>query len=182
MNSLDKTFKAPSVPNLSKLTTAEVVALLQYHALNGYNTKGALKTTKGPISTLATNGAGKFDPSMTTAGDEVTLHTGVGQSRVVDTLLDSTPLAIFTVDSVLLPTELFGKKAPSPAPAGSQWRFLLRPQMWRPLVPLRFLRLPCHWPRLHRLCQWRFPEAEILLPTSPAARRRRLPPVMLLFT
>ncbi|KAK2650516.1 hypothetical protein Ddye_018005 [Dipteronia dyeriana] len=114
----DEAFKADSVPDLSKLTNAEVVALLQYHALNGYNPKGALKTTKGPISTLATNGAGKFDLSVTTAGDEVTLHTGVGPSRVADTVLDATPLAIFTVDSVLLPTELFGTKAPSPAPAG----------------------------------------------------------------
>ncbi|KAH7577806.1 hypothetical protein ACOSQ2_001151 [Xanthoceras sorbifolium] len=111
----DEAFKAPGVPDLSKLTNAEVVALLQYHALNGYNPKGSLKTTKDPISTLATNGAGKFDLTVTTAGDEVTLHTGVGPSRVADTVLDSTPLVIFTVDSVLLPTELFGK-APSPAP------------------------------------------------------------------
>ncbi|KAL5792551.1 hypothetical protein ACOSP7_001145 [Xanthoceras sorbifolium] len=111
----DEAFKAPGVPDLSKLTNAEVLALLQYHALNGYNPKGSLKTTKDPISTLATNGAGKFDLTVTTAGDEVTLHTGVGPSRVADTVLDSTPLVIFTVDSVLLPTEFFGK-APSPAP------------------------------------------------------------------
>lgn len=111
----DEAFKAAGVPDLSKLTNAEVVALLQYHAANGYNPEGTLKTTKDPISTLATNGAGKFDLTVTTAGDEVTLHTGVGASRIADTVLDSTPLAIFTVDNVLLPTELFGK-APSPAP------------------------------------------------------------------
>ncbi|KAK0590040.1 hypothetical protein LWI29_022005 [Acer saccharum] len=100
---LDEAFKASSVPNLSKLTNAEVVALLQYHALNGYNPKGALKTTKGPISTLATNSARKFDLSVTTTDDEVTLHNGVSPARVADTMLDSMPLAIFTVDSVLLP-------------------------------------------------------------------------------
>ncbi|XP_044501405.1 fasciclin-like arabinogalactan protein 8 [Mangifera indica] len=113
----DEAFKAEGVPDLSKLSSADMVALLEYHAASGYNPKGTLKTTKSPISTLATTGPGKFDLTVTTAGDEVTLHTGVASSRVADTVLDSTPLAILTVDNVLLPTELFGK-APSPAPAG----------------------------------------------------------------
>ncbi|XP_059634013.1 fasciclin-like arabinogalactan protein 8 [Cornus florida] len=112
----DKAFKAAGMPDLSKLTNAEVVSLLQYHALASYTPIGSLKTTKTPISTLATNGAGKFDLTVATAGDEVTLHSGVDSSRIAGTVIDSTPLCIFTVDSVLLPTELFGT-APSPAPA-----------------------------------------------------------------
>ncbi|KAJ6679517.1 FASCICLIN-LIKE ARABINOGALACTAN PROTEIN 10 [Salix purpurea] len=92
----DEAFKAAGVPDLSKLTNAEVVSLLQYHATASYS---------------------KFDLTVTSAGDSVTLHTGIGPSRVAETVLDSTPLVIFTVDNVLLPVELFGK-APSPAPAG----------------------------------------------------------------
>lgn len=111
----DEAFKADGVPDLSKLTNAEVVSLLLYHAVSGYTPIGALKTNKNPIDTLATSGVGKFDITTTTAGDAVTLHTGVGPSRIADTVLDATPLAIFTVDSVLLPSELFGK-SPSPAP------------------------------------------------------------------
>lgn len=111
----DEAFKAPGVPDLSKLTNAELVSLLQYHALASYTPMGSLKTTKHPISTLATNGAGKYDLSVTTAGDSVTLVSGVDSSRVAGTVIDSTPLCIFTVDNVLLPTELFGK-SPSPAP------------------------------------------------------------------
>ncbi|KAG5231264.1 fasciclin arabinogalactan protein [Salix suchowensis] len=112
----DEAFKAAGVPDLSKLTNAEVVSLLQYHATASYSPFGSLKTSKDPISTLASNGAGKFDLTVTSAGDSVTLHTGIGPSRVAETVLDSTPLVIFTVDNVLLPVELFGK-APSPAPA-----------------------------------------------------------------
>jgi hypothetical protein len=112
----DEAFKAPGVPDLSKLSNAEIVSLLLYHARAGYTPLGTLKTTKDPLTTLATNGAGKYELTVTTAGDEVTLHTGVGSSRIADTVLDSTPLAIFTVGNVLLPTELFGK-SPSPAPA-----------------------------------------------------------------
>ncbi|KAB2626719.1 fasciclin-like arabinogalactan protein 8 [Pyrus ussuriensis x Pyrus communis] len=111
----DEAFKAKGVPDLSKLTNAELVSILQYHAITGYSPIGSLKTSKAPISTLATNGAGKYDLTVTSAGDQVTLHTGVGSSRVADTVLDATPLAIFTVDNVLLPSELFGK-SPSPAP------------------------------------------------------------------
>ncbi|KAL6124370.1 hypothetical protein ACLB2K_076883 [Fragaria x ananassa] len=112
----DEAFKAKGVPDLSKLTNADVVSLLQFHAVPKYTPKGALKTSKDPISTLATNGAGKFDFTVTTSGDQVTLHTGVDSSRVADTVLDATPLSVFTVDSVLLPAELFGK-SPSPAPS-----------------------------------------------------------------
>ncbi|CAB4269785.1 unnamed protein product [Prunus armeniaca] len=111
----DEAFKAKGVPDLSKLTNAEVVSILQFHAVAGYTPIGTLKTSKSPISTLATNGAGKFDLTTTTAGDQVTLHTGVDSSRVADTVLDATPLAIFTIDNVLLPLELFGK-SPSPSP------------------------------------------------------------------
>ncbi|XP_059651525.1 fasciclin-like arabinogalactan protein 8 [Cornus florida] len=112
----DEAFKAPGMPDLTKLTNAEVISLLQYHALATYTPIGTLKATKDPITTLATNGAGKFDLSVSTAGDSVTLDTGVDSSRVAATVIDTTPLCIFTVDSVLLPTELFGE-SPSPAPA-----------------------------------------------------------------
>ncbi|CAL9245586.1 unnamed protein product [Arabidopsis halleri] len=112
----DEAFKAKGVPDLTNLTQAEVVSLLEYHALAEYKPKGSLKNNKDAISTLATNGAGKYDLTTSTSGDEVILHTGVGPSRLADTVVDETPVVIFTVDNVLLPTELFGK-SPSPAPA-----------------------------------------------------------------
>ncbi|KAF3439961.1 hypothetical protein FNV43_RR18239 [Rhamnella rubrinervis] len=111
----DEAFKAKGVPDLTKLTNAETVSLLLYHSTASYTPKGTLKTTTSPISTLATNEAGKYDFTVTHDGDSVVLHTGVDSSRLADTVLDATPVAIFTVDNVLLPAELFGK-SPSPAP------------------------------------------------------------------
>ncbi|KAG8391698.1 hypothetical protein BUALT_Bualt01G0214300 [Buddleja alternifolia] len=111
----DEAFKAADGPDLSKLSNAEVVSILQYHALAMYAPIGTLKQTKGKITTLATNGAGKYDLGVKTAGDSVSLDTGVDSSRIASTVLDSTPLCIFTVDNLLLPVELFGK-APAPAP------------------------------------------------------------------
>ncbi|VFQ84009.1 unnamed protein product [Cuscuta campestris] len=112
----DEAFKAEKLPDLSKLDNADLVALLQYHAVADYTPMGTLKTSRDPISTLATNGAGKYKLKTETAGDSVTIDTGVDSSKVASTVIDSTPLCIFTVDNVLLPAELFGK-APSSAPA-----------------------------------------------------------------
>ncbi|KAK1304818.1 Fasciclin-like arabinogalactan protein 10 [Acorus calamus] len=112
----DMAFAAKGVPDVGKLSSADLVALLQYHALPGYVPKGALKTTTAPIGTMASSGAGKYDLSVSATGDEVTLHTGVDSSRVSGTVVDSTPICILTVDNVLLPRELFGT-SPSPAPA-----------------------------------------------------------------
>ncbi|KAL2892382.1 Fasciclin-like arabinogalactan protein 10 [Bienertia sinuspersici] len=113
----DEAFKAKGVPDLSKLNNAEIVSLLQFHALTSYAPIGTLKSKKGSLTTLA-SGAGKYDLTTKTAGDSVTLHTGVDSSRVAGTLLDSTPVIIYSVDNVLLPVELFGV-APSPAPIES---------------------------------------------------------------
>jgi uncharacterized surface protein with fasciclin (FAS1) repeats len=111
----DEAFKAKDLPDLNKLSSAELVTLLQYHALPRYAPKASLKVTKGDIPTLASTGAGKFRLSVETRGDDVTLNTGVDKSRVASTVLDDTPAVVHTVDGVLLPPELFGG-APSPAP------------------------------------------------------------------
>ncbi|KAK6918500.1 FAS1 domain [Dillenia turbinata] len=112
----DEAFKAKGVPDLSKLSNADLVSFLLYHAMAGYSPYATLKTTTGEIKTLATNGAGKYGLAVTTSGDQVTLKTGVDSSRVASTVVDETPLVIFTIDNVLLPVELFGA-SPTPAPA-----------------------------------------------------------------
>ncbi|KAK7394882.1 hypothetical protein VNO78_15423 [Psophocarpus tetragonolobus] len=112
----DEAFKGPAVPDLTKLTNAELLSLLQYHATAKYLPVGSLKTTKDPINTFASNAASKFQLTVSSSGDSLTLHTGVDSSRLANTILDSTPISIYSLDSLLLPSELFAK-SPSPAPA-----------------------------------------------------------------
>ncbi|KAI3718282.1 hypothetical protein L6452_19146 [Arctium lappa] len=95
-----------------KLTNAEVVSLLLYHASSNYIHRGSLKTVKNSIRTLATNAAGKFDPTVQTNGDSVALVSGVDSSRVESTALDSVSISIFKIENVLLPTELLTKSPP----------------------------------------------------------------------
>jgi hypothetical protein len=112
----DDAFKAKDLPDLSKLSSADLVTLLQYHALPQYAPKSSLKVAKGHIPTLASGGAGKYDLSVVSSGDDVSLDTGRDKSRVASTVLDDTPTVILTVDKVLLLPGLFGG-APSPAPS-----------------------------------------------------------------
>eukprot|EP01018_Ginkgo_biloba_P033075 Gb_05461 [translate_table: standard] len=105
-------------PKLDKLSSAQKVSILQYHALPVYSPLGTLKTTNGPISTLATNGASKFALTVSSSGDTVMLSTGVDKATITGTLLDDQPLAIFSVDKVFQPKEIF-TAAPTPAPAST---------------------------------------------------------------
>ena len=55
---------------------------------------------------------------MQNDGQQVTLKTPLVTARITSTIFDEQPLAIFELDKVLLPRELFkGSLAPTPAPA-----------------------------------------------------------------
>ncbi|ERN19483.1 fasciclin-like arabinogalactan protein 8 [Amborella trichopoda] len=117
----DEAFKKPEVPDTAGMRVAQLVSLLEYHALPSYSPPGALKAATGPVSTLA-SGVRKFAFRVATSGDEVTLDTGVDKSRIASTVLDDAPLCILTVDNVLLPEELFPHapaSAPSPVPVSA---------------------------------------------------------------
>ncbi|KAG0460781.1 hypothetical protein HPP92_021078 [Vanilla planifolia] len=111
----DEAFKAKGVTDLSALSNADLVTLLQYHAIEAYIPINSLKAARRPIATMASGGPGNYELTTSFEGNDVTIHTGVDSSRIVSTILDETPVCILTVDRVLLPAELFGM-ALSPAP------------------------------------------------------------------
>ncbi|XP_039170495.1 fasciclin-like arabinogalactan protein 8 [Eucalyptus grandis] len=82
----DESFKAKGVPDVSKLSKAELVSLLLYHVVADYIPIGSLKTSNTPISTLATNGAGKYNFNVKTTGDSVALDIRVDSLRVIGNL------------------------------------------------------------------------------------------------
>ncbi|KAI3703221.1 hypothetical protein L1987_73141 [Smallanthus sonchifolius] len=111
----DPAFKASGLPEFGNLTDTEFISLLLYHAIPGYVPKISLMTKKNPVRTLATNEIEKFGLTVRTNGDSVTLDSGIDNSHVESSVLDSVPISIFKIDHVLLPTEYF-TKSPSPAP------------------------------------------------------------------
>ncbi|KAL1566968.1 fasciclin-like arabinogalactan protein 1 [Salvia divinorum] len=121
------------IPIFENLTVDGKQSLLEYHGMGFYKSLSSLRSTNGPASTLATDGATKqFRVNVQNDGNDVTVKTPMVTAKIVGTVLDKDPLAIFQLDKVLMPLELFSSpapeahaKAPKPsapapdAPAGS---------------------------------------------------------------
>ncbi|KAK9268439.1 hypothetical protein L1049_000189 [Liquidambar formosana] len=114
---LDDIFKSFS-PKYKNLTADQKLSLLEYHGVPVYQSLSMLKSNNGPMNTLATDGANNFDFTVQNNGEEVTLKTKIVTAKITGTLLDEQPVAVYTIDKVLLPKELFNAtEAPTPAPA-----------------------------------------------------------------
>ncbi|KAG5002105.1 hypothetical protein AAZX31_08G318600 [Glycine max] len=113
---LDDAFKA-FLPKFKNLTKSGKAALLEFHAVPVYQSKATLKSNNGLQNTLATDGANKFDFTVQNDGEDVTLKTKLTTAKITDTLIDEQPLAIFAINKVLQPKELFKGEAEAPAPA-----------------------------------------------------------------
>ncbi|PIA58310.1 hypothetical protein AQUCO_00500322v1 [Aquilegia coerulea] len=103
-------------PKYKNLTAEKKVSLLLYHGIPVYESMPMLKSNNGLMNTLATDGANKYDFTVQNDGEVVTLKTKIVTARIVGTLIDEQPLAVYTINKVLLPRELF-KAALTPAPA-----------------------------------------------------------------
>ncbi|PHT69552.1 Fasciclin-like arabinogalactan protein 2 [Capsicum annuum] len=97
-------------------------SLLEYHGVPVYQSMATLKSNNGVMNTLATDGAKKYDFIVQNDGNVVTLKTKIVTAKITGTLVDEQPVAIFTIDKVLMPKELFKAAeadAPAPAPAAA---------------------------------------------------------------
>ncbi|KAB5521223.1 hypothetical protein DKX38_025542 [Salix brachista] len=112
---LDDPFKA-FLPKFKNLTASGKESFLEFYGVPIYQSLAMLKSNNGIMNTLATNGDKKFDFTVQNDAEDVTLKTRSTTAKIVGTLIDEQPLAIYSIDKVLLPKELF-KAAPTPAPA-----------------------------------------------------------------
>ncbi|KAF2305561.1 hypothetical protein GH714_006760 [Hevea brasiliensis] len=129
---LDDPFKA-FLPKFKNLTAAGKTSLLEFFGVPVYQSLSMLKSNNGLMNTLATDGANKFDFTVQNDGEDVTLKTRSTTAKIIGTLIDEQPVAVFTINKVLLPKELFKAEAPTPAPAPAQ----RKPQMHQNLVRAR---------------------------------------------
>ncbi|XP_052177075.1 fasciclin-like arabinogalactan protein 1 [Diospyros lotus] len=106
------------LPKYKNLSAEGKQSLLEFHGVPTYNSIPMLKSGNGIMNTLATDGASKFDFTVQNDGEEVTLKTKIVTAKITGTIIDKQPVAVYTLDKVLLPKELFkGSLAPTPAPA-----------------------------------------------------------------
>ncbi|KAL7002062.1 hypothetical protein U1Q18_003213, partial [Sarracenia purpurea var. burkii] len=90
--------------------------MLEYHDVLVYKSLSMLKSNNGVINTLATNETNYYDFTVQNDGDVITLKTKLVTTKITWTLIDEQPLAIYSINKVLLLKELF-KGAPTPTPA-----------------------------------------------------------------
>ncbi|KAK6774132.1 hypothetical protein RDI58_029371 [Solanum bulbocastanum] len=103
-------------PKFKNLTADGKQSVLEYHGVPVYQSMSSLRTSNGLMNTLATDGANNYDFVVQNDGQDVTLKTKVVTAKITGTVFEKEPVAIFSIDEVLEPTELF-KLAPTPAPA-----------------------------------------------------------------
>uniref|UniRef100_A0A5B7ART3 Putative FASCICLIN-like arabinogalactan 2 n=1 Tax=Davidia involucrata TaxID=16924 RepID=A0A5B7ART3_DAVIN len=111
----DEAIKA-FMPKYKNLTAAGKASLLLYHGVPVYQSMGMLKSNNGLMNTLATDGANKYDFTVQNDGEIVTLKTKVVTATITGTIVDEDPLAVYKIDKVLLPRELFKVAPAAPAP------------------------------------------------------------------
>ncbi|KAK1285627.1 Fasciclin-like arabinogalactan protein 13 [Acorus calamus] len=112
----DNAFNNLKPGTLNGLTSQEQVALVLYHVLPKYYTPEIFETTSNPVRTQATGNNGAYTLNVTTTSSQVNVSTGVDETQVSNSIYAKFPLAVYSVDKVLRPSDLFGPKAPAPAP------------------------------------------------------------------
>ncbi|XP_030506080.2 fasciclin-like arabinogalactan protein 12 [Cannabis sativa] len=100
---------------LNGLTPEQKVQLLQYHILPSYVPLQNFETLTNPVRTQASN-TEDYPMNITTEGNFVNISTGIVNATLSGTVYSDNQLAIYRVDTVLLPLGIFGSKAPTPSP------------------------------------------------------------------
>ncbi|KAJ4848910.1 hypothetical protein Tsubulata_025473, partial [Turnera subulata] len=112
----DNAFSSLKSGTLNSLNDQEKAELVQFHIVPQYLSSSQFQTVSNPLSTQAGSGD-RLELNVTTTGNSVNITTGLTNTSVSGTIYTDNQLAVYQVDQVLLPVDLFTPKPPSPAPA-----------------------------------------------------------------
>jgi hypothetical protein len=117
----DNAFNNLKPGTLNSLTQQQQVSLVQGHILSQYCSMDTFQTVSNPVRTQASGRDGPYTLNITSdTNNQVNVSSGVVDVRVNNALYSTKPLAVYSIDKVLLPLELFGAKAPAAAPTASE--------------------------------------------------------------
>ncbi|KAL5711429.1 Fasciclin-like arabinogalactan protein 11 [Ranunculus cassubicifolius] len=111
----DNAFSNLKSGTLNSLTDQEKVELIQFHVIPTFMSLSQFQTVSNPLRTQAGN-ADSSPLNVTTGGNQVNITTGVVDTTVSNTIYTDNKLAVYQVDQVLLPNDLFGAPPPALAP------------------------------------------------------------------
>lgn len=114
----DNAFSSLKSSTLNSLTDQQKVQLIQFHVLPSFYSISQFQTVSNPLRTQAGDSSnGQFPLNVTTSANQVNITTGVVDATVANTIFTDSQFALYQVDKVLLPLDIFGSTAASPAPA-----------------------------------------------------------------
>lgn len=116
----DNAFNNLKPGTLNSLTQQQQVSLVQAHILPQYYTMESFQTASNPVRTQASGQKDPITVDIVATNNQVNVSTGLVEVAVNNALSAVKPLAVYSVDKVLLPQALFGAKAPAPAPTASK--------------------------------------------------------------
>jgi uncharacterized surface protein with fasciclin (FAS1) repeats len=102
---------------LNALSNQEQIQLVLYCVLPRFYSLPMLGGLDGKVSTQGSGRDGPYRYDVKRASDNVNVSTGVNSMLLGTPLSKEFPLAVYPVDKVPLPYEMFGPKPPTPAPA-----------------------------------------------------------------
>ncbi|CAA7025010.1 unnamed protein product [Microthlaspi erraticum] len=116
----DSSFSGLKAGTLNSLTDEQQVELIQFHVIPTYVSSTNFQTISNPLRTQAGDSAeGHFPLNVTTSGNSVNITSGVTNTTVSGNVYSDGQLAVYQVDQVLLPQQIFDPRPPAPAPAPS---------------------------------------------------------------
>ncbi|CAI0542331.1 unnamed protein product [Linum tenue] len=101
---------------LNSLSDQEKIQLVQFHVIPRQISTPQFQTVSNPLKTLAGSGK-RFQLNVTTSDSMVNVTSGLTNATVSGIVYADDKVAIYQVDKVLLPMEIFAPKALAPAPA-----------------------------------------------------------------
>ncbi|EES18678.1 hypothetical protein BDA96_09G245600 [Sorghum bicolor] len=102
---------------LNGLSPQEQIQMVLYCVLPRFYSLSMLGTLDGKVNTQGSGHDGPYKYDIKRSGNNVNMSTGVNWMLLGSPVSKEFPLAIYPVDKVPLPYELFGPKPPTPAPA-----------------------------------------------------------------
>ncbi|KAJ4835405.1 hypothetical protein Tsubulata_044735, partial [Turnera subulata] len=101
---------------LNSLSDDDKAELAKFHVIPTFISTSSFQTVSNPVPTQA--GTGKRTSfNVTTSGNFVNITTGLTNTSISGTVYSDNQLAIYQVDKVLFPLDIFTPKPPAPAPA-----------------------------------------------------------------
>ncbi|CAK7327426.1 unnamed protein product [Dovyalis caffra] len=112
----DSAFSSQVAGAVGSLNDREKLEFVQFHILPRYRSISDFQTVSNPVKTLAGSDS-KFPLTITTSDNSVKISSGLTKTGISNTIYTDKQVAIYEVNKVLVPKDLFPPAPPAPAPA-----------------------------------------------------------------